>query len=195
MKEIIFATNNQHKLKEIRDILQNNYKIISLKELGFTGEIPETGNTLKENASQKAHFIYKKYGINCFADDTGLEVEALNGAPGVYSARYAGNNASYQDNVNKLLRELNGNTNRKAIFKTVISLILDDKEYFFEGKVNGTITTEKYGNKGFGYDPVFLPDGYDKTFAEMPPELKNKISHRGKATGKLVEFLKTFTGC
>ncbi len=195
MKKIVFATNNPHKLQEIRDILKDDFEIISLKELGFEGDIPETGKTLKENASQKAHYIYDRYGVNCFADDTGLEVEALNGAPGVYSARYAGENATYEDNVNKLLTELGDNPHRKAVFKTVISLILDDKEYFFEGNVNGIITREKHGAGGFGYDPVFLPDGYNQTFAEMPAELKNKISHRGKATEKLVEFLKTITHC
>ena len=190
MKKIVFATNNRHKLEEIRKILGDTYKIISLKELGFTGDIPETGNTLAENASQKSHYIYERYGVDCFSDDTGLEVEALNGAPGVYSARYAGENATYDDNANKLLKELGETINRKAAFKTVISLILDGKEYLFEGRVDGTITNHKTGAGGFGYDPVFLPDGYKQTFAEMPLELKNKISHRGKATAKLVDFLK-----
>jgi XTP/dITP diphosphohydrolase len=195
MKKIIFATNNAHKLEEIREILKNEFEIVSLKDIGFSGDIPETGATLKENASQKSHYIYERYGVDCFADDTGLEVEALNGAPGVYSARYAGENCSYEDNVNKLLKELEGIENRKAAFKTVISLILDDKEYFFEGRVDGIITKEKHGSGGFGYDPVFLPDGYEQTFAEMPLDLKNKISHRGRATEKLVEFLRTITHC
>jgi len=167
MNKIVFATNNKHKLEEIKSILKDKFEIISLKELGFEGDIPETGVTLKENASQKSHYIHDRYGVNCFADDTGLEVEALNGEPGVYSARYAGENCSYDDNVNKLLKELGDETNRKASFKTVISLIYDDKEYIFEGKVDGIITKEKHGDGGFGYDPVFLPDGYDQTFAEM----------------------------
>jgi XTP/dITP diphosphohydrolase len=195
MKKIVFATNNKHKLQEIKELLKNDFEIISLKELGFKGDIPETGKTLKENASQKAHFINERYGVNCFADDTGLEVEALNGAPGVYSARYAGEGCSYEDNVNKLLKALEGIENRAASFKTVISLILDGQEYFFEGEVKGMITKEKHGEGGFGYDPIFLPDGYDQTFAEMPLDLKNKISHRGRATRKLVDFLQTISHC
>jgi XTP/dITP diphosphohydrolase len=195
MRKIVFATNNIHKLKEIRELLKGDFEIVSLKDIGFEGDIPETGNTLKENASQKSHYIYDRYGLNCFADDTGLEVEALNGSPGVYSARYAGENCSYDDNVSKLLKELGNEKNRKAAFKTVISLIFDDKEYFFEGKVDGVITKEKHGEGGFGYDPVFQPNGYNKTFAEMELEQKNKISHRGKATLKLVEFLKTISEC
>ncbi len=189
-KKIVFATNNPHKLQEIRDILGTEFNIVSLKELGFSGEIPETGNTLKENASQKSHFIYNRFNTDCFADDTGLEVDALNGEPGVYSARYAGENCSYSDNVNKLLRKMKGKTGRNARFKTVISLILNGKEYFFEGTVEGKIVEKPQGDSGFGYDPVFMPYGYDKTFAQMPAELKNKISHRGKAVKKLVEFLK-----
>ncbi len=189
-KKIIFATNNPHKLKEIKEILGDGFDIVSLKELEFSGDIPETGKTLLENASQKSHFIYDKYGGDCFADDTGLEVDALNGEPGVYSARYAGENCSYSDNVNKLLKEMEGKSDRRARFKTVISLILDDKEYFFEGTVEGKITEQPRGDSGFGYDPVFMPDGYNITFAEMSPEEKNKISHRGKAVKKLVEFLK-----
>jgi len=190
MRKIVFATNNQHKLSEIRDILGNDFEVVSLKELGFNEEIPETGDTLADNASQKSHFIFDRYRVDCFSDDTGLEVEALNGAPGVYSARYAGEDCSYDDNVNKLLRELGDSGNRKAAFKTVISLLLDGKEYLFEGRVDGVITTDKRGSGGFGYDPVFLPDGYDQTFSEMSAELKNKISHRGRATAKLVAFLK-----
>ena len=190
MKKIVFATNNQHKLSEIRDILGNDFEVISLKELGFDEEIPETGDTLAENASQKSYFILDRYQVDCFSDDTGLEVEALNGEPGVYSARYAGEDCSYDDNVNKLLKELGDSENRKAAFKTVISLLLDGKEYLFEGRVDGVITNDKRGSGGFGYDPVFLPDGYDQTFSEMSAELKNKISHRGRATAKLVAFLK-----
>jgi len=189
--ELVFATNNQHKLSEIKNILGNDFEIISLKELGFTNDIPETGKTLAENASQKSHYIYNLYKVDCFSDDTGLEVEALDGDPGVYSARYAGEDCSYDDNVNKLLKELGNSQNRKAAFKTVISLILDGKEYQFEGRVDGSVTTEKHGSGGFGYDPVFLPDGYRQTFSEMDATLKNKISHRGKATAKLVDFLLT----
>ena len=190
MRKIVFATNNVHKLKEIRKILENDFEIVSLKELGFNDDIPETCSTLEENASQKSHYIFDRYHIDCFSDDTGLEVEALGGAPGVYSARYAGENCSYDDNVNKLLKELENVNNRKAAFKTVISLIIDGKEYQFSGDVQGVITTEKHGIGGFGYDPVFLPDEYNKTFSEMDAGLKNKISHRGKATAKLVAFLK-----
>jgi len=178
MRKIVFATNNQHKLSEIRDILGKDFEVVSLKELGFNEEIPETGDMLADNASRKSHFIFDRYRVDCFSDDTGLEVEALNGAPGVYSARYAGEDCSYDDNVNKLLRELGDSGNRKAAFKTVISLLLDGKEYLFEGRVDGVITTDKRGSGGFGYDPVFLPDGYDQTFSEMSAELKNKISHR-----------------
>ncbi len=190
MRKIVFATNNQHKLSEVRNILSDDFEIISLNQLGFNDEIPETGETLAENASQKSHFIFERFQVDCFSDDTGLEVEALNGAPGVYSARYAGEKATYEDNVNKLLFEMQGQTNRKAAFKTVISLILDGKEYLFEGKVEGEIVTDKRGVGGFGYDPVFLPEGFNKTFSEMAPEVKNKISHRGRATAKLVDFLR-----
>ncbi len=190
MRKIVFATNNQHKLSEVRNILSDDFEIISLNQLGFNDEIPETGETLAENASQKSHYVFERFQVDCFSDDTGLEVEALNGAPGVYSARYAGEKATYEDNVNKLLFEMQGQTNRKAAFKTVISLILDGKEYFFEGKVEGEIVTDKRGVGGFGYDPVFLPEGFNKTFSEMTPEVKNKISHRGRATAMLVDFLK-----
>ena len=190
MRKIVFATNNIHKLKEIRKILENDFEIVSLKELGFNDDIPETGSTLEENASQKSHYINNRFHIDCFSDDTGLVVEALGGAPGVYSARYAGENCSYEDNVNKLLKELENVNNRKAAFKTVISLIIDGKEYQFAGDVEGVITKEKHGIGGFGYDPVFLPDEYNQTFSDMNAGLKNKISHRGKATAKLVSFLK-----
>jgi len=191
MKKIVFATNNFNKLNELKRIIGDRMEVLSLNDINVHEDIPETGVTLAENASQKSHFIYDKFHLDCFADDTGLEVEALNGAPGVYSARYAGNNATYNDNVNKLLHELEGKSNRKAAFKTVISLILDGKEYQFEGRVDGVITHDKRGTGGFGYDPVFLPDDYTQTFAEMPMELKNTISHRGRATAKLVAFLKT----
>lgn len=190
--ELIFATNNLHKLSEIRAILKDKFQIKSLKDIGFVGDIPETNPTILENASQKSHFIYDRYKINCFADDTGLEIEALNGEPGVYSARYAGEKASYEDNMYKTLREMNGKTNRNARFITVISLIIDGKEYFFEGIVNGIITVEPHGSDGFGYDPIFMPEGYDITFAQMSAELKNSISHRGLAMQKLVDFLNNY---
>lgn len=190
MKKIVFATNNLHKLSEAKALLKNIFDIVSLKELGFEGDIPETGETLAENASQKSHFIFEQYGVDCFADDTGLEVDALEGEPGVYSARYAGEQATYEENVTKLLQQLKGESQRKARFKTVISLILDGKEFQFEGSVDGRILERRNGDSGFGYDPVFLPDGYMESFAEMPAELKNRISHRGKAVEKLVSFLK-----
>jgi len=193
MKKIVFATNNPHKLSEVRRLLGELFEIVSLKELGFHEDIPETGKTLTENASQKSHFIYEKYGLDCFADDTGLEVDALNGAPGVFSARYAGEKATYDENVIKLLRELDGEQNRTARFKTVVSLILDGKEYLFEGKVEGRILQERSGTAGFGYDPVFQPEGYSETFAQMGPELKNKISHRGQAMARLAKFLQQAT--
>jgi XTP/dITP diphosphohydrolase len=189
MKKIVFATNNPHKLLEVRVLLGNIFEIVSLKDIGFEEDIPETGVTLAENASQKSHFIFERYGLNCFADDTGLEVDALDGAPGVYSARYAGEHASYEENVTKLLDALEGEKNRAACFKTVVSLILNGMEFLFEGRVEGQILKQRSGNSGFGYDPVFLPDGYSKSFAEMPSELKNSISHRGKAMQKLLVFL------
>ncbi len=187
--KLVFATNNEHKLKEVRAILGNKFEIVGLKEIGCTDEIPETQDTIEGNAAQKAHYVYDKYKLNCFADDTGLFVDALNGEPGVYSARYAGENCSFEDNLQKLLLELKGKKNRNAYFKTVIALIIDGTEYFFEGIINGSITEHKSGVAGFGYDPVFLPAGKTETFAELPPEEKNKISHRGIATKKLNEFL------
>jgi len=189
MRKIIFATNNPHKLSEVRALLGKIFEIVSLKDIGFEEDIPETGATLAENASQKSHFIYERYGLDCFSDDTGLEVDALNGAPGVYSARYAGENATYEENVTKLLLELDGEKNRIARFKTVVSLILDGEEFQFEGRVDGQILEQRSGSSGFGYDPVFLPDGYSESFAEMSSKLKNRISHRGKAIQKLVLFL------
>ena len=189
MKEYIIATNNKHKVEEISQALGDTIKLVTLRELGCREEIPETSDTLKGNAQQKAQYIYNKFGKDCFADDTGLEVEALDGRPGVYSARYAGERCSFDDNINLLLDEMEGKTNRKACFKTVICLIEDGKEMFFEGKCEGVITTERYGNKGFGYDPVFIPKGYGESFAEMSKEEKNKISHRGIATRKLIEYL------
>ena len=188
--ELIFATHNQHKTEEAREIAASFILIKNLKDIGCFEEIPETADTLSGNALQKAHYVVEHFHVNCFADDTGLEVEALDGRPGVYSARYAGEHCSYQDNVDKLLWEMKGKTNRKACFKTVIALILDGKEYLFEGRVDGQIIEDQRGMSGFGYDPVFLPDGFDRTFAEMSEEEKNSISHRGRAIRKMMDFLK-----
>lgn len=190
MTELLFATNNQHKLREIQEILGHDFRILSLRDVGLDIEIPETQETIEGNAIQKARFIYEQSGRNCFADDTGLEIDALDKRPGVYSARYAGEGCSFDDNVEKILRELSGNDNRKACFRCVICLITDGKEYTFEGRVDGFITEERRGSDGFGYDPVFLPAGQHQTFAEMPAYLKNGISHRGKAVMKMVRFLK-----
>ena len=188
--KLVFATNNVHKLNEIRNLAGSNFKIVSLSDMGWVDEIPETGNTIEDNATQKAFYIYEKYKFDCFADDTGLEIEALDKRPGVYSARYAGESCNFEDNMSKVLTELQGITNRKACFRTVISLVIQGKEVRFEGKVDGVILNEYRGNKGFGYDPIFQPNGYKQTFAEMPLELKNAISHRGLATQKLIAFLK-----
>lgn len=189
--ELVFATNNQHKLKEVQELLGNHFKVLSLSEIGINVDIPEDFETLQENALQKAQFIYNRTGYSCFADDTGLEVDALNGEPGVFSARYAGESKSAKDNIKKLLANLVGVKNRKARFRTVIALIFDKQEYLFEGEVVGTIIETEQGSDGFGYDPIFLPNGYDLTFAQMPLELKNKISHRGIAVSKLISFLKS----
>ncbi|MBO6187145.1 MAG: non-canonical purine NTP diphosphatase [Prevotella sp.] len=201
--KIVFATNNQHKLDEIRSILGKDIEVVSLADIGCHEDIPETGNTLEENALMKAQYVYDHYHVNCFADDTGLEVEALNGAPGVYSARYAGGvGHDSQANMDKLLNELKDEDNLRARFRTVIALI-EKKDvcpcgctsikqiHRFEGIVNGQITRQKSGAEGFGYDPIFQPDGYDKTFAELGTEVKNHISHRARATQKLAEYLKT----
>ncbi len=189
MKKIIFATNNAHKLEEVRHYLKDLYQVISLKEIGFTEDIPEPYETLEENALTKSKTIFEKFGMDCFADDTGLEVDALNGAPGVYSARYAGPNCTFEDNVNKMLAEMKDKQNRKARFRTVVSLILNGKEYYFEGEVKGEIARERSGAEGFGYDPIFIPEGLKLSFAEMSLDEKNKISHRSRAVAKLVEFL------
>ena len=212
--KIVFATNNKHKLSEIRAILGDAFEVVSLADIVCHEDIPETGQTLEENALMKAEYIYNKYHLSCFADDTGLEVEALDGAPGVYSARYAAMEATVpagepagishdsEANMARLLRELANNNNRKARFRTVIAFI-EKKDvcpcgctsiklvHQFEGIVNGEITTEKSGAEGFGYDPIFRPDGYDKTFAELGADIKNQISHRARATQKLAEYLKT----
>lgn len=194
MKKIVFATNNAHKLKEIKSILKEKFEILSLNDIGYNQDIPETGDTLALNASIKSHTIYNEYGLDCFSDDTGLEVDALDGKPGVYSARYAGEDATYDQNVDKLLTEMDGEENRSASFSTVISLIIGGEEFFFTGKVEGEITLKRYGLDGFGYDPIFRPDGFSQTFSEMTSDLKNKISHRARATEKLVKFLSDFTG-
>ncbi|MEI6347372.1 MAG: RdgB/HAM1 family non-canonical purine NTP pyrophosphatase [Bacteroidota bacterium] len=188
--ELIFATNNIHKIDEIKPLLPIGINIISLDQLLFFEDIPETGNTLKENALQKARFIYNKFERNCFADDTGLEIDALSGRPGVYSARYAGEHCSFVDNVNKVLEEMKYENNRKARFRTVIALIYNDIEYFFEGVVEGEILLDYAGVVGFGYDPIFKPVNQLYSFAEMPLVEKNKISHRSIAAQKLVDFLK-----
>lgn len=190
--ELIFATHNQHKTIEAVEILGESFQLKNLKDIGCLTEIPETADTLTGNALQKARYVHEHYHCNCFADDTGLEVEALDGRPGVYSARFAGEHCSYQDNVDKLLREMEGKNNRKACFKTVVALIIDDKEYLFEGRVDGYIIEQQRGTAGFGYDPVFLPKGFDKTFAEMGDEDKNAISHRGRAMRQLADFLKEY---
>jgi non-canonical purine NTP pyrophosphatase, rdgB/HAM1 family len=189
--DIIFATNNNHKLHEVSEYIKNKYTILSLKEIGCLEDIPETAETLEGNALLKARYVYERFGKDCFADDTGLEVEALNNAPGVYSARYAGTDKDAGANMRKLLTELEGKTNRKARFRTVVALIKEGKEYLFEGEVRGTIVHEPKGVNGFGYDPIFVPENYDKTFAELDLTVKNQISHRANAVKKLVEFLQS----
>lgn len=189
MRKIVFATNNKHKLQEVAHLFHDKVELMSLNDIDCHDDIPETADTLEGNALQKARYVYEKFGIDCFADDTGLEVEALNNEPGVYSARYAGEQKNSQDNMNKLLLNLEKKDNRKARFRTVIALILDGKEYIFEGEVKGWIEKDKRGVEGFGYDPIFKPEGYDKTFAELSLDVKNKISHRGRAVAKLTDFL------
>ncbi|MCH5329616.1 MAG: RdgB/HAM1 family non-canonical purine NTP pyrophosphatase [Alistipes sp.] len=190
MTEIIFATNNAHKLSEVQAVLGEGFRLLTPRECGICEDIPETQPSLEGNASQKAHFIYDRTGRNCFADDTGLEVYALDGAPGVHSARYATDGHDFEANNRLLLKNMEGITDRRARFRTVISLILDGREYLFEGRVEGRIAEEPSGAEGFGYDPLFIPDGYSKSFAEMSAEEKNEISHRGRAVRKLVEFLR-----
>lgn len=194
MKTLYFASQNKHKIQEINQVLDGKYLVKSAYDLGQTEELEETGNTLESNALQKARFIHQKFKVNCFADDSGLEVESLNNEPGVYSARYAGEQRNANDNMDLLLKKLENKSNRSASFKTVIALIVDDKEYIFEGKIDGEITLEKRGKNGFGYDPVFVPNGHQKTFAEMNPDEKNAISHRAVAVKKLVEFIKQHAG-
>lgn len=188
--ELVFATNNRHKLEEVQQILGDRFRLLTPSDCGITEDIPEEQPTLEGNALQKARYIHDRTGKNCFADDTGLEVEALDSAPGVYSARYAGESKSFEDNMDLLLANLRGLPNRNARFRTAIALILEDREYLFEGIVNGVIRETKSGSEGFGYDPIFEPEGYDITFAEMDMATKNAISHRGHAIRKLTEFLK-----
>jgi XTP/dITP diphosphohydrolase len=190
-QKLVFATNNPHKLKEVSQILGDRIEILSLKDIHCDTDIPETAYTLEGNALLKAEYIHKNYGLDAFADDTGLEIEALNNKPGIYSARYAGENKSDRANMLKILRKLESIGNRNAQFRTVIVLILDDKIHLFEGTIKGTIIKEKKGEAGFGYDPIFVPEGYDKTFAELGDDIKNTISHRAIAVKKLSDFLKT----
>jgi len=189
MIKLVFATNNKHKIDEVAPLIQSHFQLLSLADIQCFEEIEEPHNTLIDNALEKARFVYNNYHLNCFADDTGLEIDALNGRPGVFSARYAGENCTFNDNVKKVLEEMHGKKIRNARFKTVIALIIDGKEYSFEGVVEGEITNSESGQKGFGYDPIFRPIGYLKTFAEMTLEEKNKISHRALASKKLIEFL------
>jgi len=187
--QLVFATNNLNKLKEVQALIPNNIKLLSLKDIGCFEDIPETQNTIEGNAKQKAEYIKAHYNYDCFADDTGLEVNALNGDPGVYSARYAGEQRNAEDNTNKLLTELQEKPDRSAQFKTVIALHLNEQLHTFTGICKGEITTEKHGEKGFGYDPVFKPNNQNSTFAQMDLALKNSIGHRGKAVKQLVDFL------
>lgn len=188
--KLVFATNNQNKLKEVKQLLPAAIELLSLNDIDCGDDINESGKTIRENAKIKSRYIYEKFGMNCFADDTGLEVDAIGGRPGVYSARFAGPACRSEDNINKLLIELKGIENRKANFRTVISLIIDGKEEAFEGVVNGVITNEERGSNGFGYDSVFMPEGFDMTFAEMSAQEKNEISHRGIAVNKLITFIR-----
>lgn len=187
--KLVFATNNLNKLSEIRSLVPEGIDILSLKDINCNEDLPETNPTLEENALQKAKYVFDNYGFNCLADDTGLEINALGGEPGVYSARYAGEECLAENNINKVLLKLEGQENRKANFRTVIALILDQKQMLFEGECKGVITQSKSGVEGFGYDPIFRPAGYERTFAEMHKNEKGKISHRGKAVKKLVDFL------
>lgn len=187
--KIVFATNNPNKLAEIRQLMPQGIEILSLKDINCLEELPETSDTLEDNAAQKAFYVFDNYGHNCFADDTGLEIDALDGRPGVYSARYAGPECKAEDNIQKILAEMEGEENRDASFRTIVSLVIDGKEFQFEGEVEGQIIPEKWGEKGFGYDPIFLADGHEKSFAQMSMEEKGAISHRGQAVKKLIQFL------
>jgi XTP/dITP diphosphohydrolase len=191
MQQLVFATNNQHKLEEVAAKIKGQLELLSLDDIGCYDDIAEIGQTFKDNASIKSHHVHNKFKINCFADDSGLEIDALNGEPGVFSARYSGKHGDHGPNINKVLTKLGNHENRAARFRTVISLIWNDEEYFFEGTVEGAIRRERSGSHGFGYDPIFEPQGYDLTFAEMSLEEKNSISHRAKAVEQLVAFLNT----
>ena len=188
--KLVFATNNRHKLEEVRAILGNKIEVLSLNDIDCHDDIPETADTLEGNALIKARYIHEKFGVDCFADDTGLEVEALNGEPGVYSARYAGEDCNPEANMYKLLQNLTGENNRNAQFRTVIALIINGEEKLFNGIVKGTISREKMGNAGFGYDPIFIPEGFSESFAQMTSDMKNSISHRYRATEELSNYLK-----
>ena len=191
MRKIVFATNNPNKLREIREILGSRFEVVSLAEIGCHDDIPETGSTLEDNALQKAQYIHDHYGLDCFADDTGLEVDALGGAPGVHSARYAeGTDHDSEANMQRLLRELAGRDDRQAHFRTVIALIMDGQTRLFEGRVDGRIDTERHGQGGFGYDPLFIPEGYNDSFAVLGEETKNRISHRARAVQQLAAYLR-----
>jgi XTP/dITP diphosphohydrolase len=200
LKTLVFATQNKHKIEEINHVLNmkvfqeqtRQWNIIGLAEIGCFEDIPETSDTLEGNALQKAKYVLDNYGHDCFADDTGFEIDFLGGKPGVYSARYAGPQRNFDDNIHKVLEELKDQKNRKSRFRTVIALLLDSKQYFFEGRIEGSVIHEKRGTGGFGYDPVFVPDGYNKTFAEMGLDEKNQISHRALAVKKLIDFLKNY---
>ena len=189
MDKLVFATNNAHKLEEIRAILGDGFTVVGLRDIGCTEDIPETADTLEENALLKAKYVYEKYGTDCFADDTGLEIEALNGEPGVFSARYAGESKKSSDNMNKVLQKLAGISNRSARFRTVITLIRDGKIHSFEGIIRGNIAEKPRGKGGFGYDPIFVPEGYLTTFGQLSADIKNAISHRAIATNKLADYL------
>jgi len=186
--ELVFTSNNQHKVEEVQAMIGSNITLKSLNDIGCLDEIPETGDTFAENAGQKSRYVYERYQLDCFADDSGLEIDALGGEPGVNSAHYSGSR-DFENNMSLVLERLTGKTDRKARFKTVISLITGGQEYLFEGSIEGSISMQKSGSKGFGYDPIFVPDGYDISFAEMTPEEKNRISHRAKAMEKLIRFL------
>lgn len=187
--KIVFATNNPNKLAEIRQLVPEGIQILSLKDINCLEELPETSDTLEDNSAQKAFYVFDNYGHNCFADDTGLEIDVLDGRPGVYSARYAGPECKAEENIQKILEEMEGEGDRDASFRTIISLVIDEKEFQFEGEVQGQIIPEKWGKKGFGYDPIFLADGHEKSFAQMSIEEKGNISHRGIAVKKLIQFL------
>lgn len=188
--KLVFATNNPNKIAEIRMLVPPSIEILSLSDINCQEELPETSDTLEDNATQKAYFVYDNYGYNCFADDTGLEIDVLDGRPGVYSARYAGDDCIAENNIQKVLDDMQNEDNRDACFRTIISLVIDGKEYQFEGQVDGQIIPEKWGDKGFGYDPIFLPDGFEESFAQMSVQQKNEISHRGLAVKELIDFLR-----